>query len=76
MKDDPCIQIRRFSSRPPLPASAGLAHAEDVTLTIESWRNDDLADLEGQADPGLRGQEPGHQGGLRADRRRPSTMPP
>ena len=23
--------------------SAGLAHAQDVTLTIESWRNDDLA---------------------------------
>ena len=33
--------------------SAGLAHAEDVTLTIESWRNDDLADLAGKADPGL-----------------------
>ena len=48
--------------------SAGLAHAEDVTLTIESWRNDDLTIWQEKTDPGFRSQEPGHQGRVRADR--------
>ena len=47
--------------------SAGLAHAEDVTLTIESWRNDDLTIWQEKTDPGLRSEEPGHQGEVRAD---------
>ena len=30
-----------------LAAGVGSAFAQDVTLTIESWRNDDATDLEG-----------------------------
>ena len=56
-----------------LLACAGSAAAADVTLTIESWRNDDLRHLAGQDHPGLRGAEPRHQGRVRADRRRPNT---
>ena len=54
-----------------------------MTLTIESWRTDDLDHLAGQDHPGLRGQEPGHQGQVRADQaarvqrraRTPSSRP-
>ena len=42
------------------------AFAQDVTLTIESWRNDDLRDLAGEDHPGLRGEPPGHQAQLHA----------
>ena len=40
-------------------ASAGVALAEDVTLTIESWRNDDLAIWQDKIIPAF---EAGHEG--------------
>ncbi|WP_104662417.1 ABC transporter substrate-binding protein [Ensifer adhaerens] len=39
--------------------SAGLAHAEDVTLTIESWRNDDLAIWQEKLIPAFEAKNPG-----------------
>ncbi len=39
--------------------SAGLAHAEDVTLTIESWRNDDLAIWQEKLIPAFEAKHPG-----------------
>ncbi len=48
-------------------ATAGFAHAADTTLTIESWRTDDLADLAGKAHSSFRSQEPRHQGQVRSD---------
>ncbi len=38
---------------------AGMAHAEDVTLTIESWRNDDLAIWQDKIIPAFEAQNPG-----------------
>ena len=38
---------------------AGMAHAEDVTLTIESWRNDDLAIWQEKIIPAFEAQNPG-----------------
>ncbi|WP_275787132.1 ABC transporter substrate-binding protein [Pararhizobium gei] len=39
--------------------SAGLAQAEDVTLTIESWRNDDLAIWQEKLIPAFEAKNPG-----------------
>lgn len=39
--------------------AAGLAHAEDVTLTIESWRNDDLAIWQEKLIPAFEAKNPG-----------------
>ncbi|MGF6154850.1 raffinose/stachyose/melibiose transport system substrate-binding protein [Ensifer sp. KUDG1] len=39
--------------------TAGLAHAEDVTLTIESWRNDDLAIWQEKLIPAFEAKHPG-----------------
>ncbi len=39
--------------------SAGLAHAEDVTLTIESWRNDDLTIWQEKLIPVFEAKNPG-----------------
>ena len=38
---------------------AGMAHAEDVTITIESWRNDDLAIWQDKIIPAFEAQNPG-----------------
>ena len=38
---------------------AGMAHAEDVTLTIESWRNDDLAIWQEKIIPAFEAQNTG-----------------
>ncbi len=38
---------------------AGMAHAQDVTLTIESWRNDDLAIWQDTIIPAFEAQNPG-----------------
>lgn len=38
---------------------AGLAHAEDVTLTIESWRNDDLSIWQEKIIPAFEAANPG-----------------
>jgi len=38
---------------------AGVAHAQDVTLTIESWRNDDLAIWQEKIIPAFEAQNPG-----------------
>jgi raffinose/stachyose/melibiose transport system substrate-binding protein len=38
---------------------AGVAHAEDVTLTIESWRNDDLAIWKDKLIPAFEAKNPG-----------------
>ncbi|TCL74935.1 ABC transporter substrate-binding protein [Rhizobium sp. BK251] len=40
-------------------ASAGLAHAEDVTLTIDSWRNDDLSIWQEKIIPAFEAKNPG-----------------
>lgn len=40
-------------------ASASLANAEDVTLTIESWRNDDLEIWQSKIIPAFEAQHPG-----------------
>jgi raffinose/stachyose/melibiose transport system substrate-binding protein len=40
-------------------ASAGMAHAADVTLTIESWRNDDLAIWQEKLIPAFQAKNPG-----------------
>ena len=46
---------------------AGLgALAQDKTITIESWRNDDLAIWQEKLIPAFEKAEPGHQGGVRA----------
>ncbi|WP_011582024.1 MULTISPECIES: ABC transporter substrate-binding protein [Chelativorans] len=42
-----------------LAGTAGLAAAQDVTLTIESWRNDDLAIWQEQLIPAFEAQNPG-----------------
>lgn len=39
--------------------SAGLAHAQDATLTIESWRNDDLAIWQEKLIPAFEAKNPG-----------------
>ncbi|KSV82366.1 ABC transporter substrate-binding protein [Ensifer sp. ENS08] len=39
--------------------TAGLVHAEDVTLTIESWRNDDLAIWQEKLIPAFEAKNPG-----------------
>ncbi len=39
--------------------TSGLAHAEDVTLTIESWRNDDLAIWQEKIIPAFEAKHPG-----------------
>ena len=39
--------------------SAGLAHAEDVTLTIDSWRNDDLSIWQEKLIPAFEAKNPG-----------------
>ncbi|ACP27253.1 extracellular solute-binding protein, family 1 [Sinorhizobium fredii NGR234] len=39
--------------------SAGHAHAQDVTLTIESWRNDDLAIWQEKLIPAFEAKNPG-----------------
>ena len=54
---------------------SGAAWAEDVTLTIESWRNDDLTIWQDTHHPGFRGRKSRHQGGLFARLRRPNTTP-
>jgi raffinose/stachyose/melibiose transport system substrate-binding protein len=38
---------------------AGAAHAQDVTLTIESWRNDDLTIWQDTIIPAFEAQNPG-----------------
>ncbi|MEM7300670.1 MAG: ABC transporter substrate-binding protein [Pseudomonadota bacterium] len=38
---------------------AGVAHAEDVTLTIESWRNDDLSIWQEKIIPAFEAKHPG-----------------
>ncbi|MBX9456530.1 MAG: ABC transporter substrate-binding protein [Rhizobium sp.] len=38
---------------------SGVAHAEDVTLTIESWRNDDLAIWKDKLIPAFEAKNPG-----------------
>jgi len=38
---------------------SGIAHAEDVTLTIESWRNDDLAIWKDKLIPAFEAKNPG-----------------
>lgn len=38
---------------------AGMAHAEDVTISIESWRNDDLAIWQEKIIPAFEAQNPG-----------------
>lgn len=40
-------------------ASAGMAHAQDVTLTIESWRNDDLPIWQEKIIPAFEAKNPG-----------------
>ncbi len=40
-------------------ASAGMAHAADVKLTIESWRNDDLAIWQEKLIPAFEAKNPG-----------------
>jgi raffinose/stachyose/melibiose transport system substrate-binding protein len=40
-------------------SSAGLAHAQDVTLTIESWRNDDLSIWQDKIIPAFEAKNPG-----------------
>jgi raffinose/stachyose/melibiose transport system substrate-binding protein len=40
-------------------ASAGIASAQDVTLTIESWRNDDLAIWQEKLIPAFEAKNPG-----------------
>ncbi len=42
-----------------LLASGGIAQAEDVTLTIESWRNDDLAIWQDKIIPAFEAKNPG-----------------
>lgn len=42
-----------------LLASGGIAHAEDVTLTIESWRNDDLSIWQDKIIPAFEAKHPG-----------------
>lgn len=42
-----------------LAGLAGAAHAEDVTLTIESWRNDDLAIWKDKLIPAFEAKNPG-----------------
>jgi raffinose/stachyose/melibiose transport system substrate-binding protein len=42
-----------------LLASGGAAHAQDVTLTIESWRNDDLAIWQEKIIPAFEAKHPG-----------------
>ncbi|RUZ64121.1 sugar ABC transporter substrate-binding protein, partial [Mesorhizobium sp. M7A.F.Ca.US.003.02.2.1] len=39
--------------------SAGLAHADDVTLNIESWRGDDLAIWKDKLIPAFEAKNPG-----------------
>ena len=39
--------------------TAGIAQAEDVTLTVESWRNDDLAIWQEKIIPAFEAQNPG-----------------
>ena len=41
---------------------AGAAAAQDVTLTIESWRNDDLTLWQDKIIPAFEAANPGHQG--------------
>ncbi|MEM9574871.1 MAG: sugar ABC transporter substrate-binding protein, partial [Pseudomonadota bacterium] len=40
-------------------ASIGVANAQDVTLTIESWRNDDLSIWQDKIIPAFEAQNPG-----------------
>lgn len=40
-------------------ASAGVAYADDVTLTIESWRNDDLSIWQDKIIPAFEAENPG-----------------
>ncbi|MDB5550051.1 MAG: sugar transporter substrate-binding protein [Rhizobium sp.] len=42
-----------------LAGLAGVAHAEDVTLTIESWRNDDLSIWKDKLIPAFEAKNPG-----------------
>jgi raffinose/stachyose/melibiose transport system substrate-binding protein len=42
-----------------LLALGGIAHAQDVTLTIESWRNDDLAIWQDKIIPAFEAKNPG-----------------
>ncbi|MCJ8148623.1 ABC transporter substrate-binding protein [Shinella sedimenti] len=39
--------------------TAGLAHAQDVTLTVESWRNDDLSIWQEKIIPAFEAKNPG-----------------
>ena len=39
--------------------TAGFAHAADVTLTVESWRNDDLAIWQEKIIPAFEAKNPG-----------------
>ena len=55
--------------------SAGLASAQDKTLTIESWRNDDLPIWQEKIIPAFEAKNPGIKVDVRADRRRPNTTP-
>ena len=48
-------------------ASAGFAHAQDVTLTIESWRNDDLSIWQEKIIPAFEAKNPGIKVDVLAD---------
>ena len=48
-------------------ASAGYASADDTTLTIESWRNDDLAIWQDKIIPAFEAKNPGIKVDVRAD---------
>ena len=59
-------------------AAAALAFADAAiaqTLTIESWRNDDLPIWQEKIIPAFEAKQSRHQGRVRADRRRPNTTP-
>ena len=52
------------------------AQAQDVTLTIESWRNDDLALWQEKIIPAFEAQASRHQDGSSPHRPRRNTTPP
>ncbi|OJF97468.1 sugar ABC transporter substrate-binding protein [Rhizobium sp. 58] len=54
-----CSTLKGLLLASSILGSAGLAHAEDVTLTIESWRNDDLAIWQEKLIPAFEAKNPG-----------------
>ena len=51
--------VKTFLAATALSAIAAPAFAEDVTLTIESWRNDDLAIWQEKIIPAFEAANPG-----------------